>query len=352
MELRACAVAAWNFLTRPVSPLPLGVYRCLFGILSVVNGALLAPDLLVWFGDDGLMPAELVPYSIGTGRLDILAWTGSTPTAVYGVFAAFMVAAILTALGLCSRAATIVLFLATVTLHHRNIHILSSGDTIFRLMSFLLMLAPSGAAFSLDRVIRVRRGLEAADVSRPIPPTAFRLIQLQLCLVYFATGYWKASGSMWMDGSAVFVVHQLGQFERFPLPDFAHTLWFSRIATWSTLAVELLAPFLVWFRETRRAALAALVLMHVGLEYAMTIQLFQPVIVAVLVVFLTEDELLAVARAIASRLLPHAAARRPAGPPSAAEHGADVAATCGHDRLDRLGRVVAGERAGVASQPQ
>ena len=236
------------------------------------------------------------------GRVDLFAWFGSSNSVVFAVFSAFMLSACFTALGLFSRLATATLFITVTSLHHRNIYILHSGDTIIRLMSFFLMLAPSGAAFSLDRIRRVYLGRESPTVLSTVQPTAFRLMQIQLCLIYFSTGFWKATGGMWMDGTAVFVVNQVGQFERFPIPGIMRTLWFSKMMSWYTLAVELGAPFLLWFKETRLVMLVCLVALHAGLEYTMNIQLFQPIIVSVFVLFLTEGEIRSVWKWAGARL--------------------------------------------------
>lgn len=295
MSCLPAARAAVDRLLRPVSPLPLAAYRCLFGLLALASGLLLAPDVDAFFAATGVLP----PVAAGAAapwRFDPLGWAGAPRALVWLVFGGALAAAALTAVGLFTRAATVVLFLATVAFHHRNPFILSSGDTMLRLMAFFLALAPAGAAWSLDRAFRVRRGREPPGEPAPIPPTAFRLMQLQICLAYLVTGIWKAGGETWRDGTAVGLVLQCGQFARFPLPDWTQTLWFSRAATWGTLAVELLAPLLVWFRPTRRPALVALLALHLALEYALTIQLFQPIMLAGLVLFLEPAELRALVR--------------------------------------------------------
>lgn len=304
--------AVLDRLLRPVSPLPLAAYRCLFGLLALANGVLLAPDLEAFFGAAGVLPDDPLVRATTPWRFDPLTWAGSTPAAVWTLFAAAMTAATLTTVGLFTRGATLVLFLATVAFHHRNLYILSSGDTMMRLMAFFLALAPAGAALSLDRLRRVRRGSEPPGEPPPISPVAFRVMQLQICLAYLITGIWKAGGQTWRDGTAAALVLQLGQFARFPLPDWAETAAFSRIATWGTLGVELVAPVLLWFPATRRVALVSLAALHLGLEYALNIQLFQPVMLAGLVLFLEPDELRPLLR-LAARLTGRGAA--PPRPP-------------------------------------
>jgi hypothetical protein len=47
---------------------------------------------------------------------------------------------------------------------------------------------------------------------------------------------------------------------------------------------------LLWIPATRRAALMSLAALHLGLEYAVNIQLFQPIMLAGLVLFLEPRE--------------------------------------------------------------
>ena len=89
------------------------------------------------------------------------------------------------------------------------------------ILAFYLMLSPCGAAYSLDaRRASRRRGTLAEPL---IVPWAQRLIQLQLCLVYFNTAVLKANGSTWLDGTALhFVLNnsEVGRFSLDPLTEY------------------------------------------------------------------------------------------------------------------------------------
>lgn len=291
MKLRDLSNRFTSFLWMEVSPLPLGLYRILFGIVATLNALYLLPDLEMWFSSVGVTPQTLVGNYFGPARLNLFQWFGDSMSLVVTFFSIHLISAVCILFGLGTRFFAVTYYVTLVSLHHRNPYILHSGDTLLRLMAFWLMFAPCNKALSLDRLIRIFWGTAGAREWEPIRPFASRVMQMQLCVLYFVTCYLKTQGPTWVAGSAVFRVLQLEQMRRFPIPDFFGSVFMSKMMTWGTLAIEGTFPFLIWFEETRFIALAAAVSLHVGLEYTMNIQLFQFIITGVLVLFLTENEI-------------------------------------------------------------
>ena len=60
---------------------------------------------------------------------------------------------------------------------------------------------PEGAAFSLDAVRAARKRGTAAEPL--IVPWALRLLQMQICLLYFQSCVIKCDGASWMNGTVV-----------------------------------------------------------------------------------------------------------------------------------------------------
>ena len=94
---------------------------------------------------------------------------------------------------------------------------------------------------------------------------------------------------MWRDGTAVGMVLQLGEFERFPIPDFVLTPVGSALGTYFTVGFELLFPFLIWLAPLRRTMLILGLLLHGCLEWTMNIQMFQWVITSYYLLFIQFD---------------------------------------------------------------
>jgi hypothetical protein len=155
-----------------------------------------------------------------------------------------------------------------------------------RSAGFFLMFASSGVVLSVDaRLKRLRTG--TGDESSPlISPWPQRLIQYQLAIVYLASFFWKAKGSTWWNGTALFYVLNLREIRRFPVPHFFYDVWMLRLESWFALAFELLFPLLVWFRKFRNPLLIAGLLFHLSLEYALNVPMFEWDILIAYVLFL------------------------------------------------------------------
>jgi hypothetical protein len=283
MTLRQLILNAWIWLTAPVSPYPIAIFRILIGLILLLNGLFLYPDIHIWFSNEGIFGIDLARSMIGSDRLNVFL-LGDSPRAVSLVFWVYMAASASLMAGISASKMALVVFICLASFAHRNIYILHSGDTFLRLASFLLIFSPSGAALSVESYLR-------ETPPRPIPGIGYRLLQFQVCLVYFAAFLFKAKGAPWIDGSAVYIVQQLTEFARFPLPDFMRSAEASKILTWSTLAIEGLFPLLVWFRDTRIPVIVALIALHLGIEYSMNIQLFEWTLIASTALFLTEGEI-------------------------------------------------------------
>jgi hypothetical protein len=300
------------------SPVTLGLLRVLMGLIALASLILTLFDFEAWYTDRGFTPAQYVanwlrlPSSFKLGTYDVHLPVSQVPrinllgpiddprvTLIFYILV--MLAAVLTTLGLWTRISTILLALGIVTIHHRNPFILHSGDTLLRLTLIYLAWAPSGAACSLDRVIRVWRGKESGE-----PPNISlwgqRLIQYQVALVYFTTVWWKWFGTYWKDGTATWYPENLNEFYRFPTPDFLRHQPFIAFTTYGTLATELSLATLVFYRPLRKYVLLAGIAMHCYIEYRFNIPFFAITIVATYLAFYDGEEVSAWARRVGERL--------------------------------------------------
>lgn len=274
------------------SPLAMSVFRIFVGFLSVVNLLILTVVFKEIYTEKGLYPVWMSErYTEGIPRFNLLA--GVTDERVtMAIFGLALVAAILTTIGLWTRVASIALFLLMVTLHHRSGDILHSGDWLLRLWVFAVAVAPSGAALSVDRWLKLRKGTAPAELE-PVSLWPQRLVVYQLSVLYFATVWLKFGGDLWRNGTATYYSQHLKEFERFPIPPFMDTMLFLHIATWGTLIVELALATLVYAKPLRKWLLLAGLGMHAYIEYSMNIPLFQWVIVSAYICHYSGDEIAA-----------------------------------------------------------
>jgi len=282
------AVAAFDrWVREPVDPRPLCRFRCWLGALSLVNILLLWPDMPMWLADDGVLPPDVHRPPLPGPSLTVYAFSADA-TAIGLIRGLGVVGGLGMCLGILPRCAAACAWLAITSYSWRNPLILHSGDALLRIATFFLIFARTDAVLSLPRWLR-RRGGPAAAVHEPparVPAWPQRILQLQLCILYLATGIWKSGGPAWRDGSAVGIVLQMGEFERFPIPDALLTPAMSKVFSWATLAFELGFPLLVWPRRLRLPVLGIGLAFHAGLEWMLNVQLFQWTITAFYLLFL------------------------------------------------------------------
>lgn len=327
---RRWLLAPVHFWTRPIRAEPLALFRIVFGatlLLSVLISY--APYLGLYLGDDPLLPSGQVDdwMSANAGRFCLLrgpknlppfdqmpaeyadAWTHwcERPANEYLLFGVWVASLAFVTLGLWTRPSTIVALLLTVSFHLRIVQTTNGGDSVARCGLFYLMLAPAGAVWSLDawmkRRWRSRRGLAPDPSPVFIPAWSVRLIQIQLCLMYFFTGLVKiaddlaaavqtgriAENADWLTGHAVYWVLNDIELNRVPYAWLAAPLWLWQALSWGTLVFEIGFPFLVLSRRLRPWVLLGGILFHVGIWATTEVGWFSPMTICWYAVFLSPN---------------------------------------------------------------
>jgi vitamin K-dependent gamma-carboxylase-like protein len=199
-------------------------------------------------------------------------------------------------LGVATRCSTVVAWALFVSFNQRLPWVLNGGDSMMRCALFYLIFAPAGAVWSLDAVMRKRRG------SVLIPPWSVRLMQIQLAVVYLFTGISKLNdglvGNDWITGEAVYWVLNDLSLTRWPYYWLPVPMFVCRLLSWSTLAFELgfafvmaLPPRLVFFRRMRTCWLLAGVALHLGILIHTEVGWFSPATLCWYVLFLSGERL-------------------------------------------------------------
>lgn len=291
------------------SPVALGVIRIFVGFWALVNFLMVAVDFDAWFTERGYVPHSIamrkMPDLSGTStvfgypivlpfdipRINLLGYFGLGENSGWAIFvyAIAVVASITTMLGLWTRLSTILLGVAMLSIHLRNGFILHGGDTVLRVMTLYLVLAPCGLSCSLDRVI----GLWKGRISPAIPQVSLwaqRLIAYNVALVYLTTFWHKMRGDLWRDGTATWYPARLNEFDRFWVPPFVDNPPMIYLTTYGTLAVELALGTLVFYRPLRKWVLLAGLGMHAFIEYSMNIPLFAFLICSCYTAFYSGEE--------------------------------------------------------------
>ena len=268
---------AWNdFWFRPCDPTLVSLLRIGVGLVALLHLASYSSDLVRWFGADSLLPPDTVDALLGGGGTyhpTYLSFANS-PTALWICHACGLVAALALTLGFFSRTSAALTALATLAITNRAPIISGQVEPVLIFMLLYLCIAPAGARFSLDAVLRpILPAQPFANFAHKDEPSISANLSLRLMQVHFAAFYLmmalaKTYGDAWWDGAAAW--HLIAQTHSRPV-----NLSFLRgnealrffLNAWTHLIAwtQLLFPFLVWNRFTRPVILAAAALMWLSL---------------------------------------------------------------------------------------
>src|SRR5688572_21207090 len=263
-------------------PVPSHVYALLrigFGILGCAT-LLGLSNLPVFWDLDGL-----VPDAVGGGGLKTFVRdAGFAGAAGRILFVLYFVALASMTVGFQSEVSVVVAFGMSFLHLSWNPLPLSGADDVTRGVLFCLIWADCGSVWSVDAWRRRRRG--EPDTAPPVGAIApLRLIRFQVALIYLNSGLWKLLSPAWRDGSALYYVLNSNVFHRFPqgLPESLNAL--ATIGTYGTMLWEIAFPFLLMSRPTRRLALGAGVVIHLGIIATIEIGLFSFVMLVSYIAF-------------------------------------------------------------------
>ncbi len=133
MSLRTLWQGWLRFWFEPISPMPMAIYRIVYGLLVLWFGYLLAPDLMFWFGSQSPVSSPVSREWPSEILLDPLILFPRSDFTIQAAFTILMAAAFSLTIGLFSRVSAVLVFLGLVSFHHHNWLILNSGDTIMRI---------------------------------------------------------------------------------------------------------------------------------------------------------------------------------------------------------------------------
>ncbi len=219
----------------------LALFRVALGTLVVADLIRRSVDLRAHYTDFGVLPrAELLEYYKTAGKWTIHMFTGgwegtAALFVVHGLFALALL------VGFRTKLATLVTFLLTVSLHHRDPLVLQGGDAVVRMALFWGMFVPLGARFSVDEAL-------AKDRPRPRPGIATigtACLMLQALILYEFTGVLKWHPVWHTDMTGVRFALSLESFATWFGHQFLAFPSLMTVASFLTLYCELVGPVIV-----------------------------------------------------------------------------------------------------------
>lgn len=268
-------IGAWRSWARwafdAVDPAPMAALRIAVGLLTLGWTIAFLPDVDAFLSDDGLTPtaqsyADTIPHTFPLHH-------------PYVVLFALIVASVLVTVGAFTRVSIIVMLALLIWVQRRAPLTLNSGDVLLRNLAFYVALMPAGEIWSVDAWRRRRPPSFRA-------PWGLRMLQVQISILYAAAVMAKLRGDAWNNGTAVGISLQLGDLQRFVVPDaITHSLLLSSLMTYGTLVAEVFLVFGLWFPRTRWAAVVAGLAIHLGIDATLAVGWFSYALLACYLAF-------------------------------------------------------------------
>lgn len=291
----------YRVLIDPIGVAPMAFFRIIIGFLCGLSLLLDWPRLLTFFGQGAFPSIEQEIVIQHPRRFSLLFFLPHSDHAVLAVWALALIFAILLCVGFRTRFSAFALYVFLVSIFHRNIYVLNSGDTLLRIFILLLAFSDAGKAFSLDSWLAGRRTwAQQWQVEAAAWPQ--RLIQLQLAGVYCQAALTKLPGHTWQNGTAVYYATHLLAYQKFSIPFIFENLLTVKFLTWGSLAIEFALFTLIWFRPWRKYVLWAGVLLHLGIDWCLNIPIFEYLMLAAYICFFDATELKAALNSITCKL--------------------------------------------------
>ena len=251
--------------------------RILFGALSAIYFTAFLPYVdsqfsqLGWLGDI----QQIANQNGGSWSVFFIPLTSNQTIIAYTFICVGIIAAFLMMIGWHSRISSFVTWLIWVSIWNRNPLLMDGDDALLKIMCFYLMLAPCGNCWSVDAYL--------SKLKQNVAVWPLRLIQFQIALVYFVSGWVKFHSLEWENGTImqyVLIHPEYSRWNGWFLID--HTLIKQMLAklAWFIRYWELFFPVLLLNRYTRRLSILIGILFHIGLLLTMHLRWFPIIMLA------------------------------------------------------------------------
>jgi hypothetical protein len=281
----------WRYWFGELETRWLAVFRILFAGLLLKDAVYHLFLAKLFYSDEGILPRlALLDGLARTFRFSLMDAIAYTDLSIL-FFILWIIVLIALIFGYQVRWMTVLNFIIILSVHERDVYILTGADTVLRVMSFWLMFAPIGQHYSLDALWRKQRGDTSETNAFALP---IRLLQWQLIMVYCCTAYLKMIGPVWKHGEVMHYVLQLNSFI-LPFGEWMRS-WppgLLSLLSYYSLFAEIMIPFLLLFplfwRWTRSLAFLLAVGLHGGIALVLAIPDFSIVMLLSFLNFFDND---------------------------------------------------------------
>lgn len=258
--------------------------RISVGIILLIHSLSLGSDFSNLYGIDKTLPTDIQTYNLTSNVFyydnivyffsNILNISVASSEVLY--YSIFCILCILIIVGFFSRLSAFLLLFLQIGLIKSSYFYTYGVDFFCSMSLFYLVLLPSDDYYSLRR--KVFKNFNKAGNLTPFR----RLMQIHLCWAYGVSGIEKLSGYNWRNGESIWKALHLPSFEN-PFIESINYLgqfpWIFVISGWIIIIIELLYPFFINLRKTRKIWLYLTILMHFFIALFLNLYFFSAIMI-------------------------------------------------------------------------
>jgi hypothetical protein len=262
-----------HYFKKNTSAAPLAVFRIGFGLMLL--GSIIRFWTKGWIADLYIKPAYFFPFY----GFEFVRPLGNYTYVLFGVCAT---CALLVALGLFYRVASIGLFLSFTYIELMDKSTYLNHYYFISLVCFLMIFLPAQAYFSVDAYRN--RGLSA----QYIPQWCIDAIKLMIAILYFYAGLAKVN-SDWLLHAQPLKIWLPARNDMPIIGPLFNKNWVPYAFSWFGCLYDLSIPFLLWRSATRWLAYAAVIVFHVLTALLFPIGMFPHIMIVAALIFFSAD---------------------------------------------------------------
>ena len=246
-----------------LDPADTRVYACVrmaFAFVSLLNLLQIWPDREIFFTDLGMVDQEVVrKYTVGAYLSVFDFCRDVTSVSAYMVLSGC--AMLLLLLGVWPRISAGMVFAWYVSYAMRAPLILVGWDEVLRCTSFIVLVSPMPACWS----VRFRRARKHSPPERFVPCYGLTLMRMQLTVIYLHAVLARLDNEYWLSGEfmSFFLLSHNARWPGLWVLNYGLAL---KAVTFLVLLVELALPLLLMVRRWRWYGFGAGILLHAGIS--------------------------------------------------------------------------------------
>jgi hypothetical protein len=297
-------VKSWNkfwFEPQQDTLYSLSAFRLAFGLTMFFFYLTRMWDVAFYYTDAGILPRAFgQAMEMNKYHYSPLFFTDNLAL-IQGLHVLFLVSLFSLTIGYHTRLSAILAYILHMSFINRNPTVMFGVDMISTFFFLYAMFAQLGAHYSVDAWLKKGKKVYTQTATSHI---AWRLMQIQVCIVYGFSGIEKCKGTRWWDGSAIWDTLSMGTMQRWDLSFVAHYPIVLAASTYLVLFWEIYFPIMIWNKSIKKYVLWGGVLLHLQIGILMNLPSFAAMMMSYYFLFIESEAIKAFMQKWLPRLNP------------------------------------------------